>query len=131
MAAPTEFEGLLSDVTSLQTTLANFANSIAGFLSNPTTVPVNFSEVVSNINLDNLITKAGIGANGLNGFSRGAITSTVYKIAGIKRESTIVTMTKSHIYSAAELTLGTIPSITQENAGLTTNMIRNSTPRQS
>lgn len=130
MAAPTEFEGLLSDVTSLQTTLTNFANNIAGYLANPSIVPLNFSEVVPGISLDNLITKAKISANGLSGFSRGAVTSTAYKIAGIQRESTIVTMTKSNIYSTAELALGTVPSISQASAGLTTNMIRNSTPRQ-
>lgn len=131
LQAQSEMSELISEISGLSDVLGGYSSEVGQYLFNPTggTVP-HFSQATMSIKMDQLQTTADSFKTTGQGLDSGAITSTLYKAAGVLRENFIRGNTKSFLYQKAELELGAYTEEVSGDAGKAINRTRNATPEQ-
>ena len=124
--ASAKIEGIISDLKSITKALGDYYNALNGFISDKTVVLPNLVDKLSGITTNNVLESASATRDSSNGFDRGAITDTVYKVAALTREVEIRSNSKSDYYTQAESDLNISVGKLAAIEGITLNRLRGS-----
>lgn len=116
---------LIQEIEGLSQVITTYSNDVGKYLFNPVTNTLpHFSELSDQIKTDKLLQTANDIKNSAVTISTGAVTSVLYKAAGILREASLRYRTKSMIYQNAEFELGNVINETTGETGKTINRIK-------
>jgi len=129
--APSEASGLLNNIDSIATTMGKFASDVGKYVFDPDSGPApHFSQVIDSIKIDQLLTTANNVKGQATGFAAGAVTSNLYKAAGILKEASLRIASKAALYQKAELELGAMSDQISADVAIEVNRVRGSSPEQ-
>ena len=128
--ASDEFANLVNEIDGIAKTLGDYANNVGAHIFNPSNPLPHFSELKGNISMDQLVTTANLIKDRAVDLSSGAISQTLYKVAGVLREANLRSYNKASFYQKAQFELGSFSDETAAEAGKAVNRVRSSTPEQ-
>lgn len=130
--ANSQLTDMVSEIQNLADALASYSADMAAYLESPdtTTMPI-LSIALGNLTAETILSYASMNMYSAVDMTAGAMSSTVYKVAGLVRELAVRNTTKSLIYAAGITELDSSSSFVYGESGKTLAELRGMTPAQS
>lgn len=128
-AIPTPLQRLIGEVDGVHQALSDYSEALSTYLADPTS---SFPVLdITQLSADELTMRSQNNKYGAVDTAAGAITHTVYKVAGVLRELGTRSMTKSMMYDLATQQAGIVGDEVRGDGGKKVAELRSTTPAQS